>query len=156
MASTTALDTLIELTQEALDEAARMLASNRRNQQQAQAQAQTLAQYRSEYGQRLQEAMQEGIDPASLQNYRAFLASLDQAIERAALTLAAQQSKVDSSQKLWQEQWRKLNSYDTLVERRAQGEQRLQQRTEQRHSDEIGARLSRGTSVFSRSHDPSL
>jgi len=154
--STSALDTLIDLTKDALDEAGRTLASNRRSQQQAQAQAQTLSQYRHEYGQRLQQAMQAGIDPASLQNYRAFLASLDQAIERATQTLAAQQRKVDNSQQLWQEQRRKLNSYDTLVERRAQTAQVIQQRVEQRHSDEISARLSRGANAFSTSPDRSL
>ncbi len=148
MAATTALDTLIDLTKEALDQAARLLAGERRTQQQVLQQLQTLNQYRLEYGQRLQEALQQGIDPASLLNYRAFLGSLDNAIERASQTLRQQQQKVDNSQRLWQEQHRKLNSYDTLVERRQQTVMLHASRAEQRASDELSARMSRNSAAL--------
>jgi len=141
MSTTSALDTLIDLTREALETAGRTLADQRRTQQQAQTQMNTLEHYRQEYRQRLQQAMQEGIAPASLHNYRAFLASLDNAIQRAVQTLEAQRRQVDHSQRHWQEQRRKLNSYDTLVERRALLGQLRENRAEQRHSDETSAQL---------------
>ncbi|GAB3390973.1 flagellar export protein FliJ [Azotobacter armeniacus] len=141
MSTTSALDTLIDLTREALETAGRTLADHRRTQQQAQAQMNTLEQYRQEYRLGLQQAMQNGIAPASLHNYRAFLASLDGAIERAGQTLATQQQHVNHSQRHWQEQRRKLNSYDTLVERRALLGQLRESRAEQRRSDETSTQL---------------
>ncbi|MFC0709064.1 flagellar export protein FliJ [Azorhizophilus paspali] len=150
MSTTSALDTLIDLTREALEVAGRTLADQRRTQRQAQEQMNTLEHYRQEYRQRLQQTMQQGIAPASLHNYRAFLGSLDDAIQRAVQTLDAQRRQVDHSQRHWQEQRRKLNSYDTLVERRARLSRLREHRDEQRSSDEIGAqlRLRQGASSF--------
>ncbi len=155
MAKHSALDTLIELTRTALDNAARLLASERRTQQQILQQLQVLQQYRMEYGQRMQEAMHAGIDPASLLNYRAFLASLDSAIERASRSMLSQQQKVDNSQRVWQEQRRKLNSYDTLVERRQQTALLEASRREQRISDELSARLRQNADPTAPSPDRS-
>jgi len=155
MARHSALDTLIELTRTALDDAARLLASERRTQLQIQQQLQILQQYRLEYGQRMQEAMYQGIDPASLLNYRAFLGSLDSAIERATRSMHSQQQKVDNSQRVWQEQRRKLNSYDTLVERRQQTALLQASRREQRVSDELSARLRQNTDTAAPSPDRS-
>lgn len=151
MSTTSALDTLIDLTRETLEAAGRTLAGQRRAQQQAQAQMNTLEQYHQEYRQRLQQAMQNGIAPASLHNYRTFLASLDNAIERAGQTLAVQQQHVNHSQRHWQEQRRKLNAYDTLVKRRALLGQLQEGRAEQRRSDETSAQLRRrhGSSIDS-------
>lgn len=136
----TALDTLIGLTREALDRAAKLLADERRTQQQVQNQVQILKQYRVEYGQRLQETMQQGIDPASLLNYRAFLNSLDNAVTQAHQALTSQQQKVDKSQQLWREERRRLHSYDTLLERRRMAAELTANRAEQKANDEFGAR----------------
>lgn len=140
MAHTTALDTLIGLAHEAVDDAARLLASDRTTQQQVQQQLQTLEQYRLEYARRMQDAMCQGIDPASLNNYRSFLTSLDQAITRARQALFSQQQKVENSQRAWQAQHRTLNAYCTLAERRQQAETLRANRREQRDTDEAGSR----------------
>lgn len=139
--NTDALDMLIGLTQEALDAAARTLADDRRTQQQVQQQISTLTFYQQEYRQRLQHAMQAGISPSSFTNYRAFLLSLDQSIERAQRTLSTQQLQVDRSQSVWQEQYRKRNAYNTLVERRVLAAQLTEQRIEQRASDETSSQM---------------
>lgn len=139
--NTEALDMLIGLTQEALDAATRTLADERRTQQQVQQQISTLNFYQQEYRQRLQQAMQAGISPSSFTNYRAFLLSLDQSIDRAQRTLVAQQQQVDHSQSLWQEQYRKRNAYNTLVDRRVMAAQRAEQRVEQRASDETSSQM---------------
>lgn len=141
MSRTSALDTLIELTREAVDNAGRNLAGARRNQQQAQAQLDTLQHYRQEYSLRLQQAMFEGMEPASLLNYQAFLRSLDDAIDRARQSLGEQARQVGQHQQHWLEQQRKLNSYDTLVNRRVQAEQLRDSRSDQRLTDELSAQL---------------
>lgn len=151
MSRSTALDTLIELTREAVDNAGRHLAGAQRNQQQAQSQLDTLQHYRQEYSRGLQQAMQQGMEPASLLNYQAFLGTLDDAIDRARLSLGEQQRQVRQRQQQWLEQQRKLNSYDTLVERRAQAAQLHDNRREQRLTDELSAQLRLRGNAFSSS-----
>lgn len=151
MSRSTALDTLIELTREAVDNAGRHLAGAQRSQQQAQSQLDTLQHYRQEYSRGLQQAMQQGMEPASLLNYQAFLGTLDDAIDRARLSLGEQQRQVRQRQQQWLEQQRKLNSYDTLVERRAQAAQLHDNRREQRLTDELSAQLRLRGNAFSSS-----
>jgi flagellar FliJ protein len=141
MSRSSALDTLIELTREAVDNAGRQLAGARRSQQQAKGQLDTLQHYRQEYARSLQQAMQQGMEPASLLNYQAFLRTLDDAIDRARQSLNDQQRQVSQRQQQWLEQQRKLNSYHTLVDRRAQAEQLRDSRSQQRITDELSAQL---------------
>lgn len=144
----TALDTLIGLTRDALDQATKLLADERRTQQQVQQQLQLLSQYRLEYGRRLQQTMQQGIDPASLLNYRAFLSSLDNAVVQAHQAVYSQQQKVDNRQQQWREERRRLHSYDTLLERRRTAAELTANRAEQKANDEYGARAGRQENTF--------
>ncbi len=131
------LDTLIELAREGRDKAALGLAQARQGEQQSVTQVETLRRYRQEYAERLQRAMQEGIDPAAMHNYQHFLRSLDDAMGRAQQALAQQRQQVERSQQHWQGEQRKLSSYDTLASRRAEQAQRVVQRQELRHDDEL-------------------
>ncbi|GGX78098.1 hypothetical protein GCM10007160_01660 [Litchfieldella qijiaojingensis] len=143
------LDTLIDLAREARDNAGQALATDRRSRQQVEVQIETLGRYRLEYAQRLQQAMFDGIDPATMHNYQAFLRSLDAALERARRALDEQQQRVQASQQHWQQQQRKLSSYDTLATRRAEQASRRESRREMRHSDEI----TNNTLLRQRNHD---
>lgn len=156
MSRSSALDTLIDLTREAVDNAGRQLAGARRSQQQAQNQLDTLQHYRQEYSRGLQKAMQEGMEPASLLNYQAFLRTLDDAIDRARQALNDQQRQVSQRQQQWLEQQRKLNSYHTLTERRAQAEQLRDNRSQQRITDELSAQLRLRGNAFTSSSGNSL
>ncbi|MDY7219683.1 flagellar export protein FliJ [Denitrificimonas sp. JX-1] len=137
MNTSTPLDTLIELAREARDQAAQMLASERRNQNQLNEQLTLLNNYRLEYASRLQELLHSGIEPATLHNYQQFLSSLDASIARAYQAINQQQQRVISSQKNWQQQQRKLSSYTTLNNRRADEATRQMLRNEQRQNDEL-------------------
>jgi len=156
MSRSSALDTLIDLTREAVDNAGRQLAGARRSQQQAQNQLDTLQHYRQEYSRGLQKAMQEGMEPASLLNYQAFLRTLDDAIDRARQALNDQQRQVSQRQQQWLEQQRKLNSYHTLVDRRAQAEQLRDSRSQQRVTDELSAQLRLRGNAFTSPSGSSL
>ena len=151
MSRTSALDTLIGLAREAVENAGRNLAGARRSQQQIQTQLDTLRHYRQEYSLRLQQSMQQGMDPASLINYQAFLGSLDDAIVRAGQSLHEQERQVGQRQQQWLEQQRKLNSYNTLVDRRNQAEQLRDNRQQQRVTDELSAQLRLRGNLFTSS-----
>lgn len=141
---TAPLDTLIELAREARDQAGQTLAGDRRNAQQVAEQLTALAGYRQEYAEKLNVAMREGIEPATMHNYQQFLASLDEALERARRAVTAQEERVDRSRQHWQQQQRRLASYDTLAERRAAARRREEQRREQHLSDDlVNSRLAR-------------
>ena len=70
-------------------------------------------------------------------NYQQFLASLDAALVRARQALTAQQKRVQQSQQHWQQEQRKLSSYDTLASRRLLEEHRRQARYEQKATDDF-------------------
>lgn len=131
------LDMLTGLARDARDKAGKLLAEERQTQQQTEAQLQSLNRYRAEYAERLQQAMRDGIDPATMYNYQQFLASLDAALNRARQALVAQQKRVQQSQQHWQQEQRKLSSYDTLTSRRLSEEHRRQERHEQKSSDDF-------------------
>jgi flagellar FliJ protein len=146
------LDMLIELARKAQDAAARTLAENRLSLQQIAAQLETLQQYHHEYRKGLQQALLEsGMSPASLSNYRAFLGSLENAVDRAQQTLSRQQQQIDSSQRNWQSQWRTSNAYETLATRREQQFQLQAARTEQRQTDEMASQLRQRRNSFTSS-----
>lgn len=131
------LDMLTDLARDARDQASKLLAQERQTQQQTEAQLQSLNRYRVEYAERLQHAMRDGIDPATMYNYQQFLASLDAALVRARQALTAQQKRVQQSQQHWQQEQRKLSSYDTLASRRLLEEHRRQARYEQKAADDF-------------------
>lgn len=142
--STSQLEMLTDLARGARDQAGKVLAQERQTEQQTTAQLQSLVSYRAEYAERLQKAMSEGIDPATMYNYQQFLASLDAALSRARQALAAQQASVRQSQKNWQQEQRKLSSYDTLASRRLLEEHRRSERHEQKTNDDlVTSRLAR-------------
>ncbi|MDM7482521.1 MAG: flagellar export protein FliJ [Halomonas sp.] len=131
------IDMLTGLARDARDQAGKLLAQERQTEQQTEAQLASLSRYRVEYAERLQQAMREGIDPATMYNYQQFLASLDAALSRARQALAAQQKRVQQSQQNWQQEQRRLSSYDTLASRRLLEEHRRQARHEQKANDEL-------------------
>lgn len=155
--STSSLDLLTELAQKARDVAARTLAQQRQALKQTQQQLQTLQQYHREYRQSLQQKLfKDGMSPASLANYRAFLASLDRAMDRASQSLEKHQQDIAGSQLEWQVHWRRQHALQTLGQRRL--EQALQQagRREQRLNDELGARMRQFPGAFAATSDPHL
>ncbi|HEY0287235.1 MAG TPA: flagellar export protein FliJ [Pseudomonas sp.] len=150
------LDLLIELTGKARDVAARALAQSRRAEQQVVNQLSTLDQYQQEYRQNLQqELLKDGMSPSALTNYRGFLQSLEEAVDRAQKSLERHRKQVALHQQTWLEQWRKVNAIEALLSRRAQQERLQAGRVEQRQTDEMASQLRRRPGHFSSSIDSS-
>jgi flagellar FliJ protein len=151
------LHLLIELTAKARDVAARALAQSRNAEQQVIKQLHTLDQYQQEYRQNLQlELAKDGMSPSALTNYRGFLQSLEEAVERAQKSLERHRKQVAHHQLTWMVQWRKVSAVEALLSRRAEQAQVRAGRIEQRHTDEMASQLRRRAAAFPSSIDSSL
>jgi flagellar FliJ protein len=151
------LHLLIELTAKARDVAARALAQSRTAEQLVINQLLALDQYQQEYRQNLQlELAKDGMSPSALTNYRGFLQSLEEAVERAQKSLERHRKQVAHHQITWMAQWRRVNAIEALLSRRAQQEQVRAGRVEQRQTDELASQLRRRAAAFPTSIDSSL
>ncbi|MBF6031337.1 flagellar export protein FliJ [Pseudomonas sp. P115] len=151
------LHLLIEIAAKARDVAARALAQSRTAEQQVINQLRTLDQYQQEYRQNLQlELARDGMSPSALTNYRGFLQSLEEAVERAQKSLERHRKQVAHHQLTWMAQWRKVSSIEALLDRRAMQEQVRVGRIEQRQSDEMASQLRRRAATFPSSLDSGL
>lgn len=151
------LHLLIEIAAKARDVAARALAQSRNAEQQVINQLRTLDQYQQEYRQNLQlELAKDGMSPSALTNYRGFLQSLEEAVERAQKSLERHRKQVAHHQLTWMAQWRKVSSIEALLDRRALQEQVRVGRIEQRQSDEMASQLRRRAATFPSSLDSGL
>uniref|UniRef100_UPI003C7DA3E2 flagellar export protein FliJ n=1 Tax=Pseudomonas veronii TaxID=76761 RepID=UPI003C7DA3E2 len=151
------LHLLIELTAKARDIAARALAQSRTAEQLVINQLRTLDQYQQEYRQNLQlELAKDGMSPSALTNYRGFLQSLEEAVERAQKSLERHRKQVAHHQITWMAQWRKVNAIEALLSRRTQQAQVRAGRVEQRQMDELASQLRRRAAAFPTSIDSSL
>ena len=151
------LHLLIEIAAKARDVAARALAQSRTAEQQVINQLRTLDQYQQEYRQNLQlELAKDGMSPSALTNYRGFLQSLEEAVERAQKSLERHRKQVAHHQLTWMAQWRKVSSIEALLDRRAMQEQVRVGRIEQRQSDEMASQLRRRAATFPSSLDSGL
>lgn len=149
-ATSTPLDTLIDLARSARDSAGQQLAGARQTEMQLRQQVQQLETYRMEYVRKLQTTLKNGASLATVNDYRRFIVSLDDAIVRAQTELANRQLLVNERQLALQHEQRRLKSYDTLMSRREQTLLRQQERRELRHTDEINT----NTYARQRMHEP--
>lgn len=132
-----ALAHLTEQAEKARTQAAQLLAEERNNKEKIAQQLQMLQQYRHEYAMQLQQQMRIGIQSTMLTTYRAFLASLDRAIQQAQNALAQNEERVAKTKEKWLEKQRRWQSFDLLKERQDVTARDQQERAEQRHNDEL-------------------
>jgi flagellar FliJ protein len=134
------LTTLIELAQTRTDEATRRLGQLQSAHTTASAKLQMLLQYRQEYVEQFNVQMQSGLSSAHVRNFQNFISTLDAAIEQQrALTLQAD-TRLGHGRSDWQNNKRRLTSFDTLADRVRRQEIMVAGKKEQRDSDERSAR----------------
>jgi flagellar FliJ protein len=143
MAKPSTLNTLVDLAQDQTDIAARELGKLQALRTQAEQQLAALTQYREEYRQRMQSLMRDGMTSSRWHDFSQFLDSLDMAIRQQGEALARAEAQLLAGRANWQQQKRKLNSYDTLVTRAEAREQQVADRRDQRNMDEYAARAAR-------------
>lgn len=141
MPSQLPLDMLINLAKESTDEAARLLGRLTAERSNAQRQLSMLHDYRQDYLERLQQSMTSGMAASDCHNYQRFIGTLDDAIGQQQGVLNQAEENLSKGRLYWQQEKRKLNSYDALAQRELRAQALVESRREQRANDEYSARM---------------
>ena len=135
------LQSLLDLSQLRLDEAGRKLGELIAGEQEASRRHALLVGYREEYRTRFVVAAQDGLRPGEWRNYTSFLAKLDEAIKQADWAMTNTKRQTVAGQQEWVSKRGRVKAFDTLSDRHESRVAYLEQRQEQKASDEHGARL---------------
>jgi len=138
-----ALETLIELSQTRMDDAAKRLGQLLASSQAHEEKLRMLEQYRGEYQNRFRTAVQGGIGPDALRNYSHFLIKLDEAIIEQQRIVEHAQAHVAAGRQSWVDERNRKKAFDTLAVRQQRIVQQREFKAEQRLTDEHSAKLFR-------------
>jgi flagellar FliJ protein len=134
------LQTLLELSQLRMDDAAKRLGELLAGEQEAGARVILLQQYRAEYNERFVVAARNGIGRDAWSNYQSFLARLDDAITQAQAMVVQSKQRTADGQREWVAKHGRVKAFDTLSQRHHSREQGFENRKEQKAQDEHAAR----------------
>jgi len=140
MATTSALETLIELAQRETDDAAKRLGKCIAAAEEAEKKLALLLQYRDDYAARFQQDLRSGLSASGYHNFQVFMGKLEQAVAGQQQMVKDAHERVERERAAWQACERKRMSYGTLAERAEKTEQRRENRREQKQMDEHAAR----------------
>ncbi len=120
--------------------AARTMGKARRNLAQEEAKLAQLKQYHQEYMDRFQQVAAQGMSANQLQEYRAFLTKLDEAIEQQQKVVTASMATHSSHKDNWKQKHTRTQALGKVVERYRKEERKASDRTEQKEIDEHNTR----------------
>ncbi|MCT4702174.1 flagella biosynthesis chaperone FliJ [Enterobacteriaceae bacterium H20N1] len=140
MSQSTALDTLHDLAEKEVENAAVRLGEMRKGFQQAEEQLNMLINYQFEYSTNLNDSMSQGIASTRWQNYQQFIQTLEKAIDQHRQQLNAWTNKVNQALNFWQEKQKRLQAWQTLRERKAAETLLAENRLDQKQMDEYAQR----------------
>lgn len=109
----------------------------------AETKQQELERYRLEYQQQYAQRAGKGMGVAELRDYQAFLARLNEAVKQQQAVVQRARAERDAERTRWQEAARKAKALDHVIDKWNAEERRVQDRREQRESDERGQRVKR-------------
>ncbi|ALB55447.1 flagellar export protein FliJ [Cronobacter turicensis] len=137
-----ALNTLKDMAEKEVDDAALRLGEMRRGCQQAEEQLSMLMNYQQEYRNNLNQTMTQGIASNRWVNYQQFIQTLEKAIEQHRLQLSQWNNKVDQALSFWKEKKQRLQAWQTLQDRQASAALLAENRLDQKRMDEFAQRAS--------------
>jgi len=137
-----ALTTLKDLAEKAVDDAAIRLGEMRRGCQQAEEQLKMLMDYQNEYRNNLNMDMTQGIGSQRWQNYQQFISTLEKAIEQHRQQLMQWTTKVEQALNAWREKKQRLQAWQTLQDRQTTAALLAENRLDQKKMDEFAQRAS--------------
>ena len=140
MVAPTVIETLIDLTLIESDAAAKRLGNAVRTSEESQEKNALLVNYRQEYIEKLQATLACGLSMQQHKNYQEFIRGLDRAIAQQSQICLIDQGKVQEQKNLWQQSERKRLSYTTLSNRAISQAKKLDDKREQKNTDEFAAR----------------
>lgn len=147
MTQTFRLQPLLDLANERLDAAARILGELISGEGECQRKLETLEAYRVACQARFQQAATKGMAPDAWRNYVAFLGHVDKAVADQRMAVEASRQATSLGQQAWLAERNKVKAFDTLSRRHQAIQTRRILRDEQRLSDEHAARTHRDRSV---------
>ncbi|POU03385.1 flagellar biosynthesis chaperone FliJ [Escherichia sp. ESNIH1] len=142
MTQNSALTTLKDLAEKAVDDAAIRLGEMRRGCQQAEEQLKMLMDYQNEYRNNLNTDMTQGIGSQRWQNYQQFISTLEKAIEQHRQQLMQWTTKVEQALNAWREKKQRLQAWQTLQDRQTTAALLAENRLDQKKMDEFAQRAS--------------
>ena len=140
MAKPFPLQTLLDLSQLRMDDAARRLGELLAGEQEAGQRVLLLQQYRDEYHQRFLAAAKNGIGRDAWSNYQSFLGRLDEAILQAHALVEQSKQRTAAGQREWIDKRGRVQAFDSLSERHRRRELNAENRQDQKIQDEHAAR----------------
>jgi flagellar FliJ protein len=140
MVKHTIIDTLIELTAQASDMAAVQLGHAVRAHEESREKSDLLVSYRQEYIEKLRATMAVGLSIQQHKNYQDFINGLDRAIAQQNQTCAMTHEKVCAQRIMWQQSERRHLSYTTLSQRATALALKVENKRDQKNTDEFAAR----------------
>ncbi|OCG17092.1 flagellar export protein FliJ [Gilliamella sp. App6-5] len=129
--------TLKKLAKKSVDDTLLKLKKAHENHRHAQSQLHVLNGYYAEYQQKLNNALSRGIKGGELNNFNAFISTIEQGIaqqQKVLLTLDIKQKQITNQ--LNQSQ-KSLNTYTTLLDKQYKKQQQQQNRLQQKLTDEF-------------------
>jgi len=140
MATTSALNTLIELANKDTDEAAKLLGAALRASEETKQKLDLLMQYRNDYAARCQADLTTGISTTHFNNFQVFMQKLDHAIAGQQKVVSDTMQRVDQARAAWQACEQKKMSFVTLAGRASKEDARREMWRDQKQNDEHAAR----------------
>lgn len=140
MSNIQALNTLKELAEKDVENAAIRLGEMRHGCQQAQEQLDMLLHYQHEYRDNLHQTMSAGITSNRWHNYQQFIQTLEKAIEQHRAQLAQWCNQVEQALSFWREKKQRLRSWQTLENRQSNAASLAANRLDQKRTDEFAQR----------------
>ena len=121
-------------------QAARHMGQSQKRLQAEEIKLNQLRQYHQEYLEQFETAAKRGITASQLQEYRAFLAKLGEAIRQQENVVAASKSNHATQRQAWRQKHTRTEALNKAVSRYRQQEKSAEERNEQKESDERNQR----------------
>jgi flagellar FliJ protein len=134
------LQTLLDHSRHRMEAAERLLRLLKRKEDSARQRLQELEGYKSEYQARLTGDGAAGMNIVLLRDFYAFMVKLDSAINHQASDVQQTHARWSSAHENWLALRQKVKAYETLAARHADQEMRMQERRDQRVTDEAALR----------------
>lgn len=128
---------VVDVAERKEQEQARHLGAAQRELEQQRQQLEQLILYRDEYARQFENAGNTGLSVARLQDYRVFLARLNQAIEQQRNTIAETEQACEQQRRHWLESRTRAQALDKVAERYRSEEDQARERRDQTESDEF-------------------
>lgn len=145
MARTFSLQVLLDNAIHRREAAERLLRLLKRKEDAAREQLEQIRGYKAEYQTRMSDAGAHGLDIQFLRTYQSFLVKIDLAIEHQDKEVGRVHGNWEEARLKWMELRREVLSYEALAERQRTQEMRIEEKRDQRITDESAMRMHWGS-----------